>query len=50
VRPDQLRVLSGPRAAIDAVRAGEIGHPERLAHAGRRVEQHDGATVAVRLA
>jgi hypothetical protein len=46
----QLVEERGPRAAIDAVRACEIGHPERLAHAGRRVKQHDDATVAVRLA
>ena len=39
----------GPRAAIDDVRACEISQPERLANAGRRVKQHDDATIAVRL-
>jgi hypothetical protein len=39
----------GPRAAIDAVRACEVRHPERLEHAGRTVKRHDDATLAVRL-
>jgi hypothetical protein len=39
----------GPRAVIDAVRACEIRYPDRLAHPGRRVKQHDDATLAVRL-
>ena len=40
----------GPRAAIDAVRACEERHPQRLAYRkGRVVKQHDDATLAVRL-
>jgi hypothetical protein len=39
----------GPRAAIDAVRAHEIRCPDRLAQPGRRVKQHDDATLAARL-
>lgn len=42
---------SGPRAAIDAVRAYEAARPELLARPGRkRIKQHDDATLAVLVA
>jgi hypothetical protein len=48
---DVFELIEGyrPRAAIDLVRAYEVRHPDRLARPGRRVKQHDDATLAVRL-
>jgi hypothetical protein len=39
----------GPRAAIETVRACEVSYPDRLAHPGRRIKQHDDATLVVRV-
>ncbi|MGI5246075.1 protein phosphatase 2C domain-containing protein [Dactylosporangium sp. CA-139066] len=42
-----LAERAGPRAVIRAVRDHETAHPERLRRAGRRVKQHDDATLVV---
>jgi hypothetical protein len=43
----QLVEENGPRAVIDAVRAGEISEPEKLVRPGRRIKRHDDVTVVV---
>jgi hypothetical protein len=44
-----LAERDGPRAAIRAVRGHEAARPERLRRAGRRVKQHDDATLVIRI-
>jgi hypothetical protein len=45
----RLAEAAGPRAVIEAVRACEVEHPDRLANPGRTVKRHDDATLAVLL-
>lgn len=40
---------AGPRAVIDAVRAAETEHPDRISHPVRNVKKHDDATLVLRL-
>jgi hypothetical protein len=45
----RLAERGGPRAVIEAVRAGEVERPDRLANPGRTVKRHDDATLVVLL-
>jgi hypothetical protein len=43
-----LAEAAGPGAVIDAVRAAEIEHPDRITHPVRNVKKHDDATLVLR--